>query len=277
MRELATPASLLAALLAVVLPTQAHEHVAAGAASTDPGTPLLFASDDDFGAASGYVFTLETGADARYAGFYHGELIMVALPATPGFGGPDPQHAALGSRVEAVLESVTGPAGGSFGFWETPGNDLDAEELTFSAAVGETHGTHRFPVSENDGQPGADPYGHIHGRVYSATRPGLYKVGFRFVDTSANGPGGGPIHAPSERFYLNFQAGLTIAGVAPAAGGIDVTFAATAGKTLQLETSPSIAAVPDWKPIGDAIAGDDHLHTVTAPTDSTAFFRLVAR
>jgi hypothetical protein len=257
-----------------------HEHVAAGADSTDPGAPLLFASDDDFGADSGWVFTLTHDDTGPYAGYYHGEVIFVALAATGAFGGPEPQHPAPGSHVEIVLESVAGPAGGSFGFWETPGNDEDATEITFSVPVGETQGTHHIVVSENHGEPGADPYGHIHGRVYSATKPGLYKVGCRFVDTSTNGPAGGPIHTPSEKFYLNFQAGLTISGIAPSAGGIDVTFAAPSGRTYQLETAPGIATATDWKAAGDAVVGDDHLHTVTVPAPAGgagALFRLVAQ
>lgn len=270
----AIPLSLLAS---VAFPANAHEHIAVGAVSTDPGTPLLFASADDFGAESGYVFPLVLGTSAPYAGYYHGEMTFAALAATPAFGGPDPQHAALGSRIEAVLQSVSGPAGGAVGFWETPGNDEDATEITFSVPVGESNGTHRFPISENHGESGADPYGHIHGRVYTATKPGLYKVGLQFVDTSANGPGGGAIHAPSEKFYLWFQAGLTISGIAPSAGGVDITFAAATGQTVQLETAGTFTATPDWKPVGDSIAGDDHLHVVTVPATGTALFRLVAR
>ena len=35
---------------------------------------------------------------------------------------------------------------------------------------------------------------------------GVYTVGFRALDTSVNGPGGGPIHVPSDVLYLNFYA-----------------------------------------------------------------------
>lgn len=270
-------AALVATLLAGVRPALAHEHVAAGAGSAEPGSPLEFVSADDFGAESGWVFPLTHSASGPYAAHYHAELTVVALAATPALGGPDPQHAALGSRIEAVIESVEGPAGGVFAFWETPGDELDATEITHQVPVGEAHGTFRFPVSENDGQAGADPYGHIHGRVYSVDRPGLYRVGFRFIDTSANGPGGGPVHSPSERFHLNFQAGLTLARIAASDGGIDLTFAAVQGQTVQLESAPRIEGTPDWRPVGDAIVGDNHLHTVTVPSTGGAVFRLVAR
>jgi MYXO-CTERM domain-containing protein len=36
--------------------------------------------------------------------------------------------------------------------------------------------------------------------------PGSYTVGFKIVDTSVNGTGGGPIHSASETFLVNFTA-----------------------------------------------------------------------
>ncbi len=256
----------------------AHDHVAAGADSVAQDAPLVFVSADDFGAETGYVFPLVLATNGPYAGYFHGELTFVALPATGDLGGPSPEAAALGSHIEAVLEAVEGPAGGSFGFWETPGGDLDADAITFSVSVGETNGTHRFPVSENDGSAGADPYGHIHGRVYSATLPGLYRVGFRFIDTSHNGTNGGPIHTPSDRFYLNFQAGLTIASIARSADGATVTYAAPTGSTYILEASAKLGPAANWTPVGDALVGDEHLHDVPIPAGSAAqFFRLRAQ
>lgn len=255
----------------------AHDHVVAGADSTAQDAPILFVSDDDFGADTGYVFPLILSTNGPYTGYYHGELSFVVLPATSDLGGPAPQHPALGSHLEVVLESVAGPAGGSIGFWESPGGDLDAETITFSVPVGETNGTQHFLVSENDGSPGADPYGHIHGRVYSATLPGLYRVGFRFVDTSHNGAKGGPIHSPSDRFFLNFQAGLTIASITRATDQVHITFATTTGMNYTLEATDSLAPAAIWHTVGDTLAGDDHLHTQTvAAVRPGQFFRLKA-
>jgi hypothetical protein len=87
----------------------------------------------------------------------------------------------------------------------TRSTGFDATEITFTVPVGTTAGTNRFALSENDGTAGADPYGHIHGRMFSATVPGWYVAGFRLVDTGRNGPGGGPRHAPSDLAYFNFR------------------------------------------------------------------------
>ena len=88
--------SLLLILLAAL--SQAHEHLAAGAASTDAGSPIMFVNAGDYSADSGYVFGLEAGEpDSSYTGYYHtGDLVFVALAATPNYGGPEPLHAALG-------------------------------------------------------------------------------------------------------------------------------------------------------------------------------------
>jgi len=95
MKQLAAPA---AALLAVAVGAGAHEHLAAGANSTTPGSPLLFVNAADYATNSGYVFNL--GADAPgspYDGWYYtADLVFVALAATPAYGGPEAQAAALG-------------------------------------------------------------------------------------------------------------------------------------------------------------------------------------
>ena len=52
------------------------------------------------------------------------------------------------------------------------------------------------------------PFGHIHGRRFTANKPGLYTVGFQFIDTGHAGTDGGPIHTPSKTNYFFFQAGL---------------------------------------------------------------------
>src|SRR5438477_2977773 len=80
----------------------AHEHLAAGANSTNPGSPLVFVNAGDYESGSGYVFALDAGdTGSPYDGFYFtGDLAFVALAATPAFGGPEPLAAALGSHIE---------------------------------------------------------------------------------------------------------------------------------------------------------------------------------
>jgi len=60
-------------------------------------------------------------------------------------------------------------------------------------------------VSESDGSPGSDPYGHIHGRVYSFSKPGYYRATWQFVDTSTNGPDGGPVDLPSAHYDQHLE------------------------------------------------------------------------
>lgn len=279
------PSVLVGGLLAATTTAGAHEHLAAGANSTTPGSPLIFVNASDYATYSGYAFGLDAGdPGSPYFGWYYtGDLVFVALAATPAYGGPEPLAAALGSHIEVILESLQGPAGGTLGFWETQQNGVDSTNLTWTVPVGLTNGTNHIVVSETDGSPGSDPYGHIHGRIYSVDKPGLYLAGFRFVDTSTNGPGGGPIQSPSDRFYLYLQGGVTISGIAKATNGISLTFAApsnlpdtgTAPATnYQIESTPKLAPT-NWQPAGDVVVGDDHMHTVTLPmTNSAAFFRL---
>ena len=277
---------LASTLLAVATTAAGHEHLAAGANSTAPGSPLIFANAADYATNSGYVFNL--GADASgspYDGWYYtGDLVFAALAATPAYGGPEPQAAALGSHIEIVLETCSGPPGSTLGFWETQQNGVDSTNLTWTVPVGLTNGTNHILVSESDGSPTADPYGHIHGRIYSVDKPGLYTVGFRYVDTSTNGPGGGPIQKPSDQFYLYFQVGVTIAAISPATNGVNLTFGApsnlpdtgTAPATnYQIESTPKLGPSANWQPAGDVVVGDDHIHIITVPmTDSSAFYRL---
>jgi hypothetical protein len=264
----------------------AHEHLEAGAASTAPGSPLIFVNAGDYASDSRYVFGLDAGeSGSPYQGWYYtGDLVLAALAATPNYGGPEAQSAALGSHIEAVLETVAGPRGGSVGFWETQQDGVDSTNLTWTVPVGLTNGLKRIVVSETDGSPTADPYGHLHGRIYSVDQPGLYTLGFRFVDTSTNGPSGGPIQTPSERFYLYFQADVTVADINVSTNGTTLTFAApsnlpdsgTAPPTnYQIESTLTLGSSAQWQAVGDAVVGDDHLHTITVPpTNSAAFFRL---
>src|SRR5262245_13779868 len=176
-----------------------HEHLVAGAVSNTIGAPLVFENEGTYGGDSGFFFNLMLGTtNDPYFGFYYtDELAFTALAATPDFGGPEPGAAALGAHIQAQLLSVEGPNGAQFGFWETLQDGVDSTNLAWSVPIPFSGGTNRIDVSENTGLAGADPYGHLHGRIYSFTEPGLYKVTWKFIDSSTNGPNGGPIHTPS--------------------------------------------------------------------------------
>lgn len=279
----------LLALLALASPgclLQAHDHLAAGATSANVGAALVFQNAATYSGDAGFVFNLAAGTtNAPYLDYYYtGDLIFIALAATPADGGPEPGAAALGTFVQIRLLSVEGPPGASFGFWETAQNGVDSTHLTWSVPVPCSNGTNLIPVSESNGSPGSDPYGHIHGRIYSVTKPGLYKVTWQFVDTSTNGLTGGPVDLPSAPFDLYFQAGLTVGRIAPGPNDVNVTFAAPSNlpdsgvgpaTNYILENSPALGPDAVWQPVGGAIVGDDHLHTITVPvSDATQFFRL---
>ncbi len=268
---------------------QAHDHLAAGATTNTPGGTLLFQNDADYGGDAGFVFNLTAGTtNDPYLGYYYtSDLVFIALAATPDNGGPELGAAALGTYVQVKLLSIEGPKGATFGFWETAQNGVDSTNLTWTLPVPFHNGTNLIHVSESDGSPGSDPYGHIHGRIYSFDKPGLYKVTWQFVDTSTNGPNAGPVDVPSAPFYLYYQADLTIGEIKVSTNSVNVTFACPSNipdsgigpaTNYQLQSSPTVATNAVWQPAGDVVVGDDHLHTIALPvTGNTLFFRLSAQ
>jgi hypothetical protein len=233
-----------------------HGHLNAGAVSTKQNDKLIFDNAADFVSSSGYVKTLTYTNGATYAGYYQGNVTLTALPQTPLNAGPVPNAPALGSYIQVQLVSVEGPTGGAFGFWDT-----GATTPTISLSSGET-GTNMFRLTESDGSPGSDPYGHIHGRRLTATKPGIYTVGFKLFDTSTNGVGGGPIHTPSDVLKVYFQADVNILSLEPDVDHSHIRFSAPVGSNWQLEVSDSLGPHANWASVGASIAGDDYFHEV---------------
>lgn len=250
-----------------------HSHLNAGAFSPVQDAPLYFVNGANFVANSGYVLNLVQATNGQYSGYYHGSITLTALPATVNNGGPAFGHAAPGAFLEAQVESVLGPADGRFGFWE----ELDVAPR-FSIPAGTTNSSERFPVSEGDGTPGSDPAGHIHGRRFTVTAPGLYTVGFRLHDTAKNGSGGGPIHRPSEWFPIHLQAGLTVARLEHDTNSVVITFAAKAGQSYYVETTDDLAVTNLWQTLAGPLAGNDRLQQVVDPASTALrrFYRLRA-
>ncbi len=217
--KLLAPGLALAALLLTGGTALAqHGHLNAGATGQNQNDPLVWANGADFSAGSGYLQEMAFATSGRYAGLFNSGPTFTALSLTNA-GGP-----AAGSFLTAEIVSVAGPTGGQFAFWE--GEDLGGgSSPLFSILTGGTGLSHQFALSDASlgaGVAGQDPFGHIHGRRFTTTAEGLYTVGFRVLDTSANGAGGGPIHLPSEVLYMNFAtvpepsvfalAGLGLAG-----------------------------------------------------------------
>jgi hypothetical protein len=281
--------SILLASMPVAQIACAHDHLAAGATSNTNGATLIFQNDGDFGGDAGYVFNLEEGTtnDAYFGYYYTGDLVFVALAATLDNGGPEPGAAALGTFIQVKLLSVEGPQGATLGFWETSQDGVDSTNLTWSVPVPLNNGTNLIFVTEGTGSAGSDPYGHIHGRIYSFDKPGLYKVTWQFVDTSTNGPNGGPLDLPSAPFFLYYQADLTTGSIDFMTNSANVTFAAPSNipdsgvgpaTNYELQSSPSIGTNAMWQPAASVVVGDDHLHTISVPMNgmngNALFFRL---
>ncbi|MEO5913653.1 MAG: hypothetical protein ABIS50_05440 [Luteolibacter sp.] len=129
---------------------------------------------------------------------------LVALSSDPDF--PEPGHAHPGALISCEIVSVTGPQGGSFGFWDAA-QSFYYGTPTFVLPTNQPTGSRRFIISEGDDYADADPYGHIHDRAWSANIPGGYFVTIRFIDISTNRPGGSPWHTPSRNYVYHFKAG----------------------------------------------------------------------
>jgi hypothetical protein len=244
------------ACFASVAVAQDHGHLNVGAAGKNQNDPLVFDGSEIFETTSGYVKTLIYTNSGRYAGYYQGNITLTGLSATTGHPAYATNAAAPGSWLFAELASLDGPPGGQFAFWEN-----GATNPTIGLVSGAT-GTNVWRLTEADGSPGSDPYGHFHGRRFTATLPGIYVVGFRARDLSTNGAGGGPIHAPSQELKVYFQAGDNIRSIESRTNSIHVRFGARLGYSWQLQAASNLAT-NDWVAVGDAVTGDDYFHEVT--------------
>lgn len=255
-----------------------HFHVTAGALSPTAGSQLVFTDADDFLAESGYVSYMPkiTNNLIPTIGYYMGGPTFTAAANDGSAESP----AAAGARIGLKIVAVDGPPEGRWSFWETGVDDEYGNSITFSYASGTTNGTNVILLSENTGQPGADPYGHIHGRAFTADVPGLYTVWTQLVDVSRNGPGGGPLHTPSRLYRYYFQAGTTIARLDRTNGNAVVTFGTQPFSVVRsysyyLEAQDALDAEAPWTSVAGPITGNNRLQSLS---DSLAgggrFYRL---
>ncbi len=270
------PALVMAGLAACVLSVQADTHIFAGALGTNQNDKLYFSNGPLFDATkTNFSFPQILRTNGLNAGYYRGDaLTFTALAGTEANGGPIPTHAAFGSRLAVQVVSVDGPTGGSFQFWEGDG-DNDLGVITFNVPVGTSNGTNYLVVSENQSEPGADPYGHIHGREFTTSAPGTYIVGFRVIDVSTNGAGGGPIQAPSDVLPMKFQAGLRIDGIQTFTNRVSVSFRSMIGITNVLEATDSLLS-GNWQPVAGPLRGNNNLQLLseTNAPGGSRFYRL---
>ena len=250
------------ALGAGMLPARADTHIFAGALGTNQNDKLFFSNGGGFDATfSSHSFPQVLRTNGLNAGHYRGDVIsFTALAALPDNGGPITNHAAFGAQLAVQVVSVSGPPGGSFAFWEGDG-ESDLGAITFSVPVGTVNGSNYLVISENDGQPATDPYGHIHGRQFTTSLPGTYLVGFRVIDVSSNGAGGGPIHMPSDVLPVRFQAGVRIEAMQLFTNRVTVSFRAAPNISNRLEVIETLGST-NWQPVA-ALRGNNNLQTIT--------------
>jgi hypothetical protein len=273
-----TLAFLLAAWCGAGVASGQHFHLHAGALAQTQGSQLYFWNGAGFVTNSQFCQPLRFTNSGVFAGYHEGSLTFASLPGTPATAGPHPSAALPGAQILLRFVSCEGPTGGSFGVWNVDGFNFDeneAETLTFSLPVGTTNGSNTIILGENLGEPGADPFGHIHGRHYSATLPGLYTLGLQLVDVSANGPGGTPVHQPSDLFRIYFQAGFTNPPFVLQSNRLEFTFGSMPGQTYLLEATTNLSVPTVWTNL-DTVAGANSLR-VLADDDATGpkkFYRV---
>jgi hypothetical protein len=252
-----------------------HGHLNVGAAGKNQGDPLNFNNGMDFIAASGYVKTLDYSASGKYSNYFNGSITLTAMHSVNGLGEPVPGSAAPGSLIEVQLIQVAGPSGGKFALWD---DAISTNAPAFAVPAGTTDGTNRFMLSDTAlgaGLPGADPFGHLHGRRFSADRAGVYKVGFKAHDISTNGTGGGPIHAPSAILDVFFQAGYNLTGLTRTGTTATVTAGTATNFLFTLQANPNLTEAGGWTNVA-TLNGTDYFETFMDTNAGSArrFYRL---
>ncbi len=242
-----------------------------GAVSDAEGSSLSMLNADAFTAKSGYAVNMAEVSMGSQTSRFGCEIPMIALPATESNGGPEPGHAALGACLELELLSLDGPAGGRLSFWE-PGQ----QEPRFEIAAGCVNSRQRIQLSDNDARPGADPYGRNEGRRFTADRAGLYRLGFRVVDVSANGANGEPLHSPSEVYHVYLQAGLTANSIVRDGTAAITKFVGTPNANFYLERTAGFEGAGAWQVVAGPLKGMSRLQKLVDlnADGATYFYRL---
>ena len=248
-----------------------HFHINAGAVSQTAGSPLSFINGAQFSTNSGFFVYLapkQVGAP----GPFQGTVTFTALPSTPLNGGPVAGHALPGASLALQWVAANGPVGGILGF-------LEEEDTAprFSIQTGVAAQSWQLPLSENDGSAGSDPYGHIHGRSFTATQPGLYTASFRILDTSSNGAGGNPLHTPSEPFVIFLQAGVGFHTIQREDNALRLRFAGEPGSTYQVESASALENSTSWNAVAAPVKMSNQIVEVSDPvgaSEKARYYRL---
>lgn len=185
-------------LLTLVSPTlEAHEHLAAGASGS---SLVLYLGDQPLSLDNPTIYHMvwrpENSTRTGYDGYYSlDEFLRSEYPndyftfSALSDGDAEPStgnNAPTGTLVKMRILSVSGPTGARFGFWDVGragANDTptasflaDGSSINFSYVLSEP----LFGVPQAE----QDPYGHIHGRGFTADMAGNYTVEFQLYDGS---------------------------------------------------------------------------------------------
>ena len=143
--------------------------------------------------------------------FYTGEPVFVGLSngmslwGVPGYyeyRPANPYAATSGALIQIKIDSIVGPSGATFSFWQ---GAIVEESYVIGTSTGTdywnltdlTLPTGTPPQGGGVNNPPVDPYGHIHQRGYTVDTPGTYTVSFLLHD--ANG-----VQADSAPIFITF-------------------------------------------------------------------------
>ena len=206
-------------LLATASVSDAHDHVEVGLSSSS-GTQL--AMDGPAYQLATYVPSQEFFSSDRplvSIGAHFAELTFTTeTNAIAPAAGADP-------RIEVV--SVIGPQNATFSFWE-----VGSTTPTWTRATGWNSSESSAPsflVIQNGDN-------HLHGRAFSADKPGLYQVTFRAVDESGN-------YSTSANLTITFNAQQPPQlSISVASGNTTLSFTSRNGLTYDLQVCTDLAS-----------------------------------
>jgi len=296
-----TPLTCLAATVTAF--AQSHAHYGAGVVDTngnhqpDAGEPLQFVGES--GTSKTYHLlarpvgqrpTQRCGGyymlDERPRTLFPADAFSFTAISDGQFDANTAGHAHTGAYLWMEIVSVTGPAGAHFGFWEenwSASHDTPSTSFTTNQPTG----NFRFLLSEGFDDATEDPFGHIHGRSWTADQPGEYYLGMRIVDLSTTGPGGGAWHTPSQVYVYHFSAGPRFqpTGKMIAGTGYVLTWPSQMGHwngdltqtgiSFAVERTDSLSS-PNWQTIGTILGttADTVSFTDATPPTGRGFYRL---
>lgn len=233
---------------------QAHEHLEVG---FDPLNVSRLSINGNLTQKATYFPLGESPSLDLYAfpgGTYASELTFSAfdnIDSPPG-----------NAFIRVKLTGVTGPSGGTFSFWEA-----GSTSATWTRSTGWTETMGDGPsLAASEDETG---YGHIHGRAFTASKPGVYDATFQAVDSLGN-------YTASLPFVVRFTA---LAPPALAFGfqgaNVRLTFTGRAGLTYDVQSSTSLQP-GSWSTI-DTLDGTGVSLEFTEPRNNRpkVFYRIV--